>query len=113
MGVDASNANPVEDPQTVQPLDDSDSDDEIQATGYNPAPHQAAESASWGFPSAIANRYLPIDCVLTLRDGVLIPVPRASVAKDAQIVESLTIVYARQEVREHGECNPLASRFIV
>ncbi|KAL1734650.1 hypothetical protein EV714DRAFT_281020 [Schizophyllum commune] len=108
VGVDASVANPVEDPQTVQPLKDSDSDDEIQVTGYNPAPHQAADSASWGFPSAIANRYLPIDCVLTLRDGVLIPVPRASVAKDAQIVESLPIVHARQEVRERADASTQA-----
>ncbi|KAI5826700.1 hypothetical protein K523DRAFT_354942 [Schizophyllum commune Tattone D] len=108
VGVDASLANPVEDPQTVQPLEDSDSDDEIQVTGYNPAPHQAADSASWVFPSAIANRYLPIDCVLTLRDGVLIPVPRASVAKDAQIVESLPIAHARQEVREHADASTQA-----
>ncbi|KAL1686036.1 hypothetical protein GGG16DRAFT_118303 [Schizophyllum commune] len=105
VGVDASIANPVEDPQTVQPLEDSDSDDEIQVTGYNRAPHQAADFASWGFPGAIADRYLPIDCVLTLRDGVLIPVPRASVAKDVQIVESLPIVHARQEVGEHADAS--------
>ncbi|KAL1742681.1 hypothetical protein HDZ31DRAFT_65748 [Schizophyllum fasciatum] len=111
VGVGPPMANPViEDPQTMHPLEDSNSDEDIQITGHvlprsASPPVTAFNDAFAPLHSAIsiARRYLPTDCTLAMQDGTLIPVPRASLSGSVLVVPSPNLPAFAPSDPSHGD----------